>query len=73
MLPDAYERLILDVFASSQSNYVRSDELREAWRIFTPILHQIEKEKKPPTKYLFGSQGPEEQVNKLYAKYNITP
>ena len=72
-MPDAYERLILDVFASSQSSYVRSDELREAWRIFTPILHQIEKEKKPPTKYLFGSQGPEEQVNKLYAKYNVTP
>ena len=29
-LPDAYERLILDVFAGSKINFVRSDELEEA-------------------------------------------
>uniref|UniRef100_G3VHF4 Glucose-6-phosphate 1-dehydrogenase n=1 Tax=Sarcophilus harrisii TaxID=9305 RepID=G3VHF4_SARHA len=43
-LPDAYERLILDVFCGSQMHFVRSDELREAWRIFTPLLHHIERE-----------------------------
>uniref|UniRef100_A0A674MVJ3 glucose-6-phosphate dehydrogenase (NADP(+)) n=1 Tax=Takifugu rubripes TaxID=31033 RepID=A0A674MVJ3_TAKRU len=47
-LPDAYERLILDVFCGNQMHFVRSDELREAWRIFTPLLHQIEAEKTPP-------------------------
>ena len=31
-----------------------SDELAEAWRIFTPILHQIEKEKIKPIPYIFG-------------------
>lgn len=31
-----------------------SDELREAWRIFTPLLHQIESEKPPPTPYIYG-------------------
>lgn len=41
-LPDAYERLILDVFCGSQMHFVRSDELREAWRIFTPLLHTID-------------------------------
>lgn len=41
-LPDAYERLILDVFCGSQMHFVRDDELREAWRIFTPLLHHIE-------------------------------
>lgn len=59
-LPDAYERLILDVFAGSQINFVRSDELEQAWRIFTPLLHQIEKENVVPIKYEFGSRGPNE-------------
>ncbi|XP_068713345.1 glucose-6-phosphate 1-dehydrogenase-like [Montipora foliosa] len=57
-MPDAYERLILDVFSGNQSHFVRSDELAEAWRIFTPILHQIEKEKIKPIPYKFGSRGP---------------
>ncbi|NP_001253399.1 glucose-6-phosphate 1-dehydrogenase isoform X4 [Macaca nemestrina] len=59
-LPDAYERLILDVFCGSQMHFVRSDELREAWRIFTPLLHQIELEKPKPIPYLYGSRGPME-------------
>lgn len=59
-LPDAYERLILDVFCGSQMHFVRSDELREAWRIFTPLLHQIEREKVPPIPYIYGSRGPTE-------------
>ncbi|KAG5330561.1 G6PD dehydrogenase, partial [Acromyrmex charruanus] len=59
-LPDAYERLILDVFCGSQMHFVRNDELHEAWRIFTPLLHQIEKEKILPVPYKYGSRGPKE-------------
>ncbi|EDO33648.1 predicted protein [Nematostella vectensis] len=59
-MPDAYERLILDVMTGSQGNFVRSDELAEAWRIFTPLLHQIEREKIKPKLYEFGSRGPAE-------------
>ncbi|KAK2495119.1 hypothetical protein MC885_017564 [Smutsia gigantea] len=59
-LPDAYERLILDVFCGSQMHFVRSDELREAWRIFTPLLHRIEREKPQPIPYTYGSRGPVE-------------
>merc|ERR1719309_1253660 len=59
-LPDAYERLLLDVFVGSQVHFVRSDELREAWRIFTPLLHQIETERPQPIKYKYGSRGPTE-------------
>ncbi|XP_069842639.1 glucose-6-phosphate 1-dehydrogenase isoform X2 [Dendropsophus ebraccatus] len=59
-LPDAYERLILDVFCGNQMHFVRSDELKEAWRIFTPILHQLEKEKIKPLPYKYGSRGPAE-------------
>jgi len=59
-LPDAYDRLLLDVFTGSQIHFVRSDELFEAWRVFTPLLHQIEKEKIPPIPYVFGTRGPKE-------------
>lgn len=51
-LPDAYERLILDVFCGTQMHFVRSDELSEAWRIFTPLLHKIESEKIKPIPYV---------------------
>uniref|UniRef100_A0A914VKB9 Glucose-6-phosphate 1-dehydrogenase n=1 Tax=Plectus sambesii TaxID=2011161 RepID=A0A914VKB9_9BILA len=59
-LPDAYERLILEVFCGSQINFVRTDELDYAWKIFTPLLDQIEKEKIPPIEYVYGSRGPRE-------------
>jgi len=79
-LPEAYERLILDVFVGSQMHFVRSDELAEAWRIFTPLLHQIEREKPQPIKYKYGSRGPEEadklaqQNNFVYTgRYKWTP
>lgn len=57
-MPDAYERLILDVFVGSQIHFVRSDELSEAWRIFTPLLHHIEQNKPKPITYPYGSRGP---------------
>jgi len=56
-LPDAYERLILDVFMGSKINFVRSDELQEAWRIVDPILAEIEKKKHQIIPYRFGSFG----------------
>lgn len=54
-MPDAYERLILDVFVGSQMHFVRTDELREAWRIFTQLLHTIESPGGPvPIPYIYG-------------------
>lgn len=50
-IPGAYERLLLDVFRGTQLNFVRSDELSEAWRIFTPVLHKIENKKIRPIEY----------------------
>lgn len=66
-LPDAYERLILDVFCGSQMHFVRSDELSEAWRIFTPLLHEIESQNIPPIPYIYGSRGPKEADRKCDA------
>lgn len=53
-IPDAYEKLILDICQSNQVNFVRTDELSEAWRIFTPVLHQIDNDRIPPFRYVFG-------------------
>jgi glucose-6-phosphate 1-dehydrogenase len=59
-LPDAYERLILDVLRGDHNLFVRADELQAAWKIFTPILHRLEKERIPPIVYKFGTRGPPE-------------
>lgn len=59
-VPEAYTRLILDVLRGKQAAFVRDDELRAAWRIFTPLLHEIETKKIQPIKYPFGSRGPME-------------
>ncbi|KAJ2944637.1 hypothetical protein O0L34_g3988 [Tuta absoluta] len=59
-VPDAYERLILDVFTGSQMHFVRNDELKEAWRIFTPVLKQLEEQQIKPVPYVYGSRGPKE-------------
>ncbi|OON13338.1 glucose-6-phosphate dehydrogenase [Opisthorchis viverrini] len=59
-LPDAYERLLLDVFCGIQTNFVRNDELEEAWRILTPVLEQLEKNCVKPLPYIYGSRdGPD--------------
>lgn len=68
VLPDAYERLILDVFSGSQMHFVRSDELAEAWRIFTPVLKELEANREAPLPYRFGSRGPQ-QADHLASKY----
>lgn len=67
-MPDAYERLLLEVLMGSQTNFVRSDELREAWRIFTPVLHQLEREKVAPKPYTFGCRNGPEEADELMSK-----
>lgn len=57
---DAYTRLILEVIRGRQSTFVRDDELKAAWDIFTPLLHRIEQERIKPIPYEFGSRGPPE-------------
>jgi glucose-6-phosphate 1-dehydrogenase len=58
--PDAYTRLILDVLQGKHAAFVRDDELRRAWEIFTPILHQIDMNNVHPIIYKPGARGPEE-------------
>ncbi|PWA00421.1 hypothetical protein BB558_003529 [Smittium angustum] len=59
LIPDAYASLLLDVIGSDHSNFVREDELDEAWRIFTPILKRIDEGNVKPLPYAYGTRGPQ--------------
>lgn len=61
--PDAYTRLILDVLHGRHAAFVRDDELRRAWEIFTPVLNKIENDNVQPIIYKQGSRGLKEADN----------
>lgn len=55
-LPDAYERLLLDILNGDRSLFIRADELAAAWDVFTPLLHAYDTAPEPPlTLYPLGS------------------
>jgi len=56
--PDAYTRLLLDVLRGKQGSFVRDDELRRSWELFTPILQAIERDGVRPKPYAYGSEEP---------------
>jgi glucose-6-phosphate 1-dehydrogenase len=58
-IPDAYERLLLDVVAGDASLFTRSDEIELAWSIIDPIVHGLDLPGAPaPYRYLPGMDGP---------------
>ena len=58
-LPDAYERLLLDVLAGDASLFTRSDEIELAWSIIDPIVDGLDLPGAPtPYRYLPGMDGP---------------
>lgn len=76
-LPEAYEKLIHDVLRGEGHNFVRGDELEEAWRIFDPLLRRLEvEEKRVPERYTKGSRGPEKAdflIDKMgFRRYTVS-
>jgi glucose-6-phosphate 1-dehydrogenase len=57
VLPEAYERLLLDALHGDPSLFARSDEIELAWSIIDPLLVP-----RAPAVYDPGSAGPEEAV-----------
>lgn len=57
-IENAYSRLLLDVLKGHAQNFVRADELVKSWQVFTPLLHQMEREHVQPESYAYGSDGP---------------
>jgi glucose-6-phosphate 1-dehydrogenase len=61
VLPDAYERLLLDALQGDASLFARSDEIELAWKLIDPVLQICEEPDAPPlTIYKRGSWGPAE-------------
>lgn len=60
-IPDAYERLILDVLYGEKSLFIRDDELEVAWEIFSDAIQHLETDHNvEPERYKYGTRGPVE-------------
>jgi glucose-6-phosphate 1-dehydrogenase len=68
-IPEAYERLLLDVLTGDASLFTRADEVETAWGLIDPIIHGWEDPsgKQPLAFYDPGSWGPSE-ADELLAK-----
>lgn len=59
---DAYERLLLDIFADDQMLFNRSDELESSWEFITEVLEGWDREKPRFPNYKPGTWGPKEAM-----------
>jgi glucose-6-phosphate 1-dehydrogenase len=61
VIPDAYERLLLDALNGDGSLFARADEIEWAWTIVDPLLEKGEKDRTHPV-YVYepGTWGPKE-------------
>lgn len=69
-IPDAYERLLLDVLEGDRSLFIRGDELEAAWDIFTPVLRRTDAGELAVEPYSYGSGGPP-GATRLAAGYGV--
>ncbi len=59
-VPDAYERLIMDVIRGNQTLFMRGDEVEAAWAWTDPIIEGWQDRGDKPVPYQPGSSGPED-------------
>jgi glucose-6-phosphate 1-dehydrogenase len=59
-VPDAYERLIMDVIRGNQTLFMRGDEVEAAWGWTDPLIDGWTRRADRPVPYAPGSSGPEE-------------
>ena len=65
-VPDAYERLVMDVIRGNQTLFMRGDEVEAAWAWTDPIIRGWEDSEEKPVPYEVGSTGPEEAAMMLH-------
>ncbi len=61
-VPDAYERLIMDVIRGNQTLFMRGDEVEAAWAWTDPLIEGWKERGDKPSTYEAGSAGPEEAL-----------
>jgi glucose-6-phosphate 1-dehydrogenase len=65
-VPDAYERLIMDIVRGNQTLFMRGDEVEAAWAWTDPIIAAWEEQGDRPQPYEPGSNGPEDAMILLH-------
>ncbi|MFI0395179.1 glucose-6-phosphate dehydrogenase [Paracoccus sp. p1-h21] len=65
-MPDAYERLIMDVIRGNQTLFMRGDEVEAAWHWIDPIIRGWEDSSAAPEPYDPGTRGPEESLRLMH-------
>ncbi len=65
-IPDAYERLIMDVVRGDQTLFMRGDEVEAAWAWADPIIEAWEQQNLKPQAYDSGGSGPEDALMMLH-------
>ena len=55
-LPEAYERLLLEALVNDHSHFVSQEELHAQWRIFTPVLDALVRERVEPEQYPYSTR-----------------
>ncbi|VDC32988.1 glucose-6-phosphate dehydrogenase [Pseudogemmobacter humi] len=61
-VPDAYERLIMDVIRGNQTLFMRGDEVEAAWAWTDPVIGGWEARGEKPQPYEPGTSGPEDAL-----------
>ncbi len=61
-MPDAYERLIMDVIRGDQTLFMRGDEVEAAWAWVEPMIQSWAESNRQPSEYDPGSSGPEDAL-----------
>ncbi|WP_209425543.1 glucose-6-phosphate dehydrogenase [Pararhodobacter sp. SW119] len=61
-IPDAYERLIMDVIRGNQTLFMRGDEVEAAWAWTDPVIAGWSERGDRPHPYDPGSSGPEDAL-----------
>lgn len=61
-VPDAYERLLLDVMRGNSTLFMRADQVEAAWHWVDGIAAGWQKSKLRPLPYMAGSWGPSESI-----------
>lgn len=65
-IPDAYERLVMDVIRGDQTLFMRNDEVEAAWEWIDPIIQAVEHSPAKPHAYDSYSSGPEDALMLLH-------
>ena len=65
-VPDAYERLIMDVIRGNQTLFMRGDEVEAAWKWTDPIIDGWRTRGDKPEVYEPGTSGPEDALMLLH-------